>query len=89
MSTPRPRRIASFAAGGSYAQGLPTPTPATGYTPGPETNAAGSWGAAAETGGIPGDTNASPVGAPPAWTGQNAGNYVAPAAALPAAAPNI
>ena len=89
MSTPRPRRIASFAAGGSYAQGLPAAAPATGYTPGPETNAAGSWGAAAETGGIPGDANMSPVGAGPTPAGPQPGNYVPPPAALPAAAPNI
>ena len=67
----RGRKIAHFAAGGGAldtAQGLPAATPATGYTPGPETNAAGSWGAAAESGGIAGDPNISQVGAPPAWT---------------------
>lgn len=85
MSTSRPRRIAHFAGGGSFAQGLPTPTPATGYTPGPQSSAAGSWGAGAEAGGIPGDTNVSPVGAPPAWTGgPSPGDYVAPPAPMPA-----
>jgi hypothetical protein len=102
MAQQKGRRIAHFAAGGyagaalmpagnytATAQGLPAATPAGGYTPGPATNAAGSWGAAAESGGIAGDTNASPVGAPDTSAFNQPGNYVAPAAALPAAAANV
>ena len=84
------RHIAHFAAGGDAisgtAQGMPAPTAGGGFTPGPETNAAGSWGAGAQSGGIAGDTNASPVGAPDTSAFNQPGDYVAPAAALPAAA---
>ena len=94
MATRTGRKIAHFAPGGALdgtAQGMPAATGALGYTPGPETNAAGSWGAAATSGGIAGDPSISPVGAPDMsqFNALNASNPVAPTPALPAAAPNV
>ena len=71
MATRTGRKIAHYAAGGgalptdATAQGMPAATNSLGIqNPGPQTTSVGSYGAAAEQGGIAGDTNVSPVGAP-------------------------
>ena len=95
MVTRTGRKIAHFQAGGGalptgFAQGLPAATSSLGYTPGPETNQGGSWGRAAETGGVAGDPYNGSIGAPfgaPSTTVPDAGYTTPQKLPSPATAP--